>query len=456
MKNEALSKEFQIKFHKSFRWAFAGSLVYEITKTLHNIFLIKLLIPQEYGIISSCLAFTYFLTKFTDLGASSSLLPFFSLIVKSKQNFKSLLFKYYLLPHISLTTIIVIITTALLHQTKLPQPISTTTLYLITIVVILETIRSFLRLFMYTALQTRVVVFIEVATFLGFVLSVWMPYLIFNIPISFNSVFIPHFIESAVSVFFLIIFLMNFYKKLPDKPKNIPSNILSRTLKTKALNYTLRLSREFFSTHFLTPFFAFRFGLEYAGIFYFSTVLAHSIQSVFKVSVGYMGNALFATLKDENSSEKQLAFSILCHKMSRILIPITIFLIINLKNILKHALVSNINTMVFILPLLFLFILIIDFVMTIYEQLYIAEEKAEIFLIFKILEFLIFIALIKLTSAQTPIPIFLIGIIFIKILCFMLVSFNAFKHWKVVPKFTASMRQIAIYTIISLFLSLAL
>ncbi|KKQ32480.1 MAG: hypothetical protein US49_C0007G0022 [candidate division TM6 bacterium GW2011_GWF2_37_49] len=451
-----LSNEFQAKYHKSFRWAFIGSLIYEITKTLHNFFLVKLMIPQDYGIISSCLAFTYFLTKLADLGASTSLLPFFGLIVQSKQNFKNLIFNHYLLPHLPLTFFIVLATTFLLRQTNIPQAISWNMLCLIALIVIIETVRSFLRLFMYTALQTKAVACLEVSTYLGFVLSVWTPYLILKMPLSFKSVLMPHLIESTASVIILTIFLIQFYRKLPSKHQSVPSNISTRMFKTKALNYILRLSREFFSTHFLTPFFAFRFGLEYAGIFYFSSVIAHSIQSIFKVSVGYMGNALFATLKNESSSDKQLAFSILCHKMSRIIIPITIFLLINLNKLLKLARVKDISKIALILPLLFLFILIIDFTMSLYEQLYVAEEKTENFLGFKIFEFLLFIALIKFTSAQTPISIFLVGIILIKTLCFMLISLNAFKIWKVTPKFNASIRQITIYVVISLFLSLAL
>lgn len=456
MKNAVWTQEFQAKFHKNFRWAFVGSIIYELTKTLHNFFLVKVLVPEEYGIISSCLAFTYFLTKLTDLGASTSLLPFFSLIVQSKQNFKNLILKHYLIPHLPLTIFIASFITFLLHRTKLPQINTWHILILITIVVIFEALRSFLRLFMYTAQQTKAVVVLEVATFLGFVLSVWMPSLIFGSKLTFQSVFIPHVIESTITTTILLFFMVQFYKNLPNIPQNIPTNIRYRMITTKALNYLLRLSREFFSTHFLTPFFALRFGLEYAGIFYFSTVIAHSLQSVFKVSVGYMGNALFASLKNESSANKQQAFSLLCHKLSRIFVPISIFLLINLNKLLKRAMINDISTITLVLPLLFLFILIIDFIMSLYEQLYIAEERAGKFLIFKIVEFILFLILIKTTNPKTPLPLFLVGIIIIKTVCFGVISINAFKNWNVKPKIKTSLKQTVIYVAISLLLSLAL
>jgi hypothetical protein len=94
--------------------------------------------------------------------------------------------------------------------------------------------------------------------------------------------------------------------------------------------------------------------------------------------------------------------------------------------------------------------------MSLYEQLYIIEEAMPQFLSFKIFEFILFMFLINFTNNKTPLPLFLIGIIGIKILSFGIISTSAFKSWKVRPTIKATLQQITIYVVVSILLSMAL
>jgi hypothetical protein len=212
----------------------------------------------------------------------------------------------------------------------------------------------------------------------------------------------------------------------------------------------LRLSREVFTANFLTPFFAVKFGFEYAGIFYLAAVIAHSIQSVLKISVGYLGNAILANLKNSSQSEKKRAFELLTQKLSTLIIPILIILFINHGKILSYANYATLNAATIGLALLFLTIQILDFILSLYEQFYIMEEASIKFFFYKILEFVLFYLFISYSAHSKSLATILFGIISIKMMSFAIISLNAYSNWKIKPKFKANPFYVTLSVIIAL------
>lgn len=143
-------------FQKACQWIICGSLLFEGGKVLHFFFLIKLLKNNAYfGIIGSLFSMVYLTARIIDLGAANAVPPYWYQFTKSKQNFTRLLFTYFFIPSIPLAIIAPLIT---LHFFTDKFPNTNIYLFLIPVLIILEVIRAFFRLFLHMAGKTARVV----------------------------------------------------------------------------------------------------------------------------------------------------------------------------------------------------------------------------------------------------------------------------------------------------------
>jgi len=192
---EALEK----KFHKGFRWNLVGSIIYEILKTLHYFLLLRFLQTPVYGLIGSMFSIIYFTTKLADVGTTYSLPPFFHLFFKSKNNFKRLFFKYFLLPQAPIILLSSFIATFFYYQKFLTTQ-TPPYLFILPTLIILETLRSFLRYFLHFAFQSKTIIFIELTSFIGYLASIWVLFFGGAFSLSLNLIFLPHIIDSTIVV----------------------------------------------------------------------------------------------------------------------------------------------------------------------------------------------------------------------------------------------------------------
>ncbi|MFH1831616.1 MAG: hypothetical protein ABH827_02320 [bacterium] len=438
------------KFKNGLRWNFSGSMIYETIKTFHQLFLIKFLSVSLYGLIGSTLSLIYLATKIADVGTTYSLPPFFHLFTKNKFNFKKLFFKYFLLPQLPIIIITAIATTYIYRQNFVPHA---QLLLIVPIIIILETFRSFLRYFLNFSFKTKTVVILEVSTFLTYVSFIWFCVLYKHSPVTLKLILLTHVTESAivVSVFSGLVYSM--YKKLPDTENVLDSTIWRRLLNMRLFNYLIRLSKDLFTSNFLTPFFAFRFGFEQAGFFFFATNIASSIQSIFKQSVGFSGHALFANLKESSQAEKKEAFDLLCQKLVHFVAPPIIFLLINYKFIIKLGNTQDPTLLTGALVLMFLTIILTEFFLLLYEQFYIIEEATQKLFFFKIFELALLYLVVMSKASSSPL-IMLINITFIRLISFVIIAINAYYLWKIKPRLKPEAKFLTLCVIISILFSL--
>jgi len=441
------------KFNRGFRWSFFGSLTYELLKTFHCFLLLRILNPQTYGVVGSLFATIYLSTYIADCGATNSLAPYLSLWTESKQNFKKLLWRYFITPHIIILTLCSGIVTYIAAQ-KFAAITNPPYLFLIPGIIVLETIRSFLRVFLYTVFKNKLIVIIEVSLFICYVSAIWIAYLFFAIPLSYNLIFIPHFIDSVLAVALLSYVIYHFYKKLPDKEEHIQPSLWKRIAATRFFNYLLRLSRHMFTSNVFTPLFAVKFGLKAAGIFYFASTITNVLNAVIKLTFGYTGGALLASLKNSPQKEKTAAFNFLCRKLMMIVAPIIIFLTINHKALIKLSSAPNIASTVIGLSLLYLIITFTEFFFLLYEQFYIIEEATGKLFLFKLFEFAVFYGVIA--TATSSVVTTLLSVIIIRLISFSIIAINAYYLWKITPTFKTNIRYFIISVIISLLATLIL
>ncbi len=435
------------KFQLACRWILCGSILFESGKVIHNFFLIKFLSNNAFfGIIGSLFSMVYLTARIIDLGATNSVPPYWRQFTKSKQNFFSLLFNYFFLPSIPLAIIAPFVA---LHFFSTKFPDANIYWFLIPILIVLEAIRSFFRLFLHVAGKTSKVVGFELFAFVVFVTAIWGPLLFLNANPTLNQLFIPFLIDTIISVLYMTYLARQVYKRLPNEEGTIQRSIWKKLSQVRALNLLLRAGRDIFASNLLTPLFAIKCGLAQAGLFYFASQLARLLQEVLKGPLIYSGNAMLAELKEGSIHHKKAAFSELSLKLMTILTPIIIFLIINYQALLRLAKDNSATGLTINFTLLFLLITLSESLFIMYEQFYIIEEATTKLFLFKIIDFSLFYILIFSQETLTPIPA-LLAIIGIRALSFTLIAVNAYFTWRILPNIRVGWSYVINWTIAAL------
>lgn len=440
-------KEISQKFASSFRWNIFGSISYEGLKVAHQTFLLYVINAQSYGLIGSVFSIIYLVIYLSKFGIGDTLAPFLNTFIESKKNFVQLFIKNYVLPQIVVFSIAAIIATYF-YSNSFFNNAQSPYLILLPLIIICEGMRIFFRRFLHIIFFSKATVIVETVLMFFFLFLVWFPYLILGFPMTPNLIFIPYFLDSVVAIIIFTFMIIKFYKTLPNTETSYPKNFWIRILKSRFFNYSIQVSKNFFTGNFLTPFFASQFGLVEAGIFNFANHLAESIKSVMKVTILFSGNALLAKIKTAALSVKRDAFKMLGEKLNLIIYPIIIFLLINYKPLLNLKAATNITGEALLLTLVFLIITFMDHFFLIYEQFYIVEEQAHKLFIFKILEFGLFYIFIIANGISTPLAA-LLGILVLRILTFSVIATNAYGLWKIKPNFKIRLKFLIIYIIIS-------
>jgi hypothetical protein len=247
-----------------------------------------------------------------------------------------------------------------------------------------------------------------------------------------------------------------YYKQLPvgqDGVSGLPANLWRRLIATRLFNYLLRVGRNIFTGNFLTPLFAVKCGLAAAGLFYFASIVVSALQAVVKAIVGYSGNALLATVKNQGQQVKHEAFDVLCQKFVLVVFPIIALCGLNFKSIIRLSHGGTITTYTLSILLLYLIISFMDFFFMLYEQFYIIEEAADRLFFFKVLEFALFYGLISSSFVSSPI-FTLLGLVGIRSMSLVIITADAYYRWRIMPNFRARRYYVVSWIIISLLVSM--
>lgn len=432
------NRPIEFYFRKMVYWNFGGSIVYEIIKTLHNFFIIRFLSIQEYGLIGTVLSIIYLSVKMADIGTTHALPPFFSLLRKDKNIFSTIFLRFFIIPLFPAMAITAAIVTYICYYNFLP-PNAIGYLWIVPALVFLETLRSFLRYFLHFSFQSHYVVSFEVASFFSYIAAIWIQFLWFRSAITpLYMILLAHLVDSLFIVCFFIIMVFKYYRALPAKSETqiVLKEVKSRINKMRIFNYLLRVSRELFTNHFLTPFFALRFGLPKIGLFFFAGSLATSIQSVLKAVIGYSGTALFANVKEYDLVEKKKAFQLLFKKLMQMLTPLLISIIVCLPTIITISKSYMSGEIVLVSLLLFCILISIEFFFMLYEQFYIMEESAEHLFMVKLFEFF----LLYMVLGSSYFSLGMVGtfawVVGIRFFSFFIIVVNAYYRWRMHPSFS--------------------
>ncbi len=414
-------------FAPHFNAAVAGSLTYELLVIAHSSAILSIFGLETYGLLGSLLGIIHIGIHLADMGMTNSVTPFLELFLQSKQNWRFLLIQRTLLPHlpcVMLTSLAVL--TFFLHTTLLKN-IECMLLIIILILIILETFQSFMRQLLYALFKTKAVIATEIGILIIRLGVIWELHFLTQHHVTLSLIMWSHLASVLICLAIFSMLLFSTYKKLADTNLDIPAYFGWRLVHNRAYNYLLRLSRNIFTVHFLTPLFAFQFGLKTAGLFFFASKLAKVVSAVVKLSIGYSGNGLLARVKNHDLIIKRTVFTQLSSKLLSIVVPACALFFPLCVGALHSGYVQSTTADIFVLCLLFLMLTFFEFFFMLYEQWYILEEAAQHLCMIKLIELATLFVLLKYISL--PPTEFLVTLILIRALHFGFIAIHAYRMW---------------------------
>ena len=201
----------------------------------------------------------------------------------------------------------------------------------------------------------------------------------------------------------------------------------------------------FFSGNFLVPFFAFKFGLHYAGLFKIINYTSHCITSIVHHMFGSPTLAYFSQSNTMTLEVKKYFFHWISKNMYYLLYAIIIFFFVNHIKLASLSLLDAMHARAFYL---FFIINISESFFIIYEKFYISERHTDYLFAFNAIS--IFLSYIAVSYTQ---ELFVLLYIFLGIRCisFALMYWFSFYTWQLLPPLTIKISYIILCTLISFF-----
>jgi len=427
----------------SLKWLSLESITYQILLLIHQIFLFKMTKLNLYGILGTIFSFVYLLVTITNLGLEGSLSPFFKKITENKRSLRSFLL-LQLIPSIliSFLSFIFLSTASDGFNLFLNQKL----IILLSCLILLESIKKTLRAILYLSFLNKINTYVEIASLLAYIGSVWTYFFITN-KITINSIFVPMFVTSFLATTTLFLFTRKIYQKLPSKNKRLSFSHLS-IIKCRLLNFLNQFGHSLFSSNFMVPFFAAQFGFAQAGIFKLISHISYSTTSLMRKIFGWLCDTMLSQTKDMRLETKQAIFSSISQILHHVLYMIAIFLIINLNKIMTY---SKVDGALVNWPLIALFLIITlsENLFIIYEKFYIAEEKNKYTLLINIFSILLLASIINFNSHISQFYILLL-IATSRLSILSVLGFVSFRLWAIKPTYHVKPKYIALSLLVSL------
>ena len=416
------------KLSYSLKWISLESLIYHFLFLGHQVLLIKTCGYEAYGAIGALFSIVYLTVTITSIGLESSLSPFFKEITRCKKKFR-LFFVQQLIPTLLLS--IATLPVFIFCKKIVSQEISSFFILIISLIILLESIKKTLRAILYLTFNPKINMYVETISFSLYVATIWLLYALRG-SISLHTIFIPMFFMSAISCIILFLYVYTFYAQLPSGSTCKKSNIaFTRILKCRAINFINQLSHNMFSSNFLVPFFAMQFGLAQAGVFKILSHISYTITTLMRKIFGWTSDALLSQAKDLSIKEKRHIFSHISQKINHVLIGIILFFSINISKIL-HLTNRSKTILNWQLISFFMVITLIENLFISYEKFYIAEEKNGLLLFINLLSIALLVPVIQYASHLSQL-LLLFYIATIRATTFLLLAFISFYQWKIRP-----------------------
>lgn len=433
-----------LSFQKGIFFNAIGSTAFETLKLVHQALLFYLIPLEEYGRVGTIFSLLFGSISFFSFALDAILPAFINDIFSSKQKFKNYLFVLaplqvlFLMVGGSAALAFIFYNSGLL---KLPFYFS---LFFIS-TCISEGLRIAVRSLLHARALHNAPTFIDFATMVFYVGTMWIPFLIHARPLNLFTIFIPYCFCSLISFFVLCYCIALHYQTLPSE--NNESKIQwGRFFKSRFLLYGSKISTLLFTGNVLVPFFMIRFGLRESAVFKFASYGIDFFRGVLHATLGFTSSALFAQLKNASWENKKEAFykatSLLNNFLLRTLAIYTAILLWG-EQILHQPFSQN---HFFIFLIFFIMLFILEKNLLIYENLYIVEERTDILVFTKTAELFAGLFIMYVGTHLSPYTLLLL-ICTIRLSSNVIVGLHAYKTWHLAPiNSTTLFEVIALFT----------
>lgn len=408
-------------FLTSIRWAFVEAITYQLLLVAHHIVVFRTASPALFGMASTIFSLLYLTIAIANLGFDHAISSFFIGASQSKRHFNHIIQRQLLF---SLGVILVVACCFLFMQTMVPYACAC----ILAALCIVESIKKSLVALLHVALYNKPVAIIEIGALLSYIAIVWISYSR-GIPFSLYLIFAPLLLVSTISLLLYAYCTYLLYRQLPDESPTTELHLYTRIIQNRTYTWINQLSHLFFSSNFLVPFFAYHYGLTYAGLFKIISTLSYSLSSILRKIGGATSGALFAHHK--HTDNHQPHFMLATHVMHQLLYGIIIFFSINYYKILG-ATSTPLSSSHLIMAYLFLLIVISESLFITYETFLITHEKTHYLVLFNCST--IALLFVFLPSIQYAAPLVtLVTLLLVRILTFIGIYWYSQHRWKIKP-----------------------
>jgi hypothetical protein len=328
-----------------------------------------------YGTVGILFSLLYIGVTLCTLGLDSALSPFIRQYTQSKTAFRALLGRQCIPNLITYCGLILFAygydINNLLRYLGL-SPIDQSMIIILTILLIVESIKKVIKTFLGLLFYNQQLATIEISYIIVYMTTVaGLCYV--RVPMTLYVIFLPMLIYSIIIAIILAGFLYRRYHQLPDDSYSADARLIKRITQSRIFGYINQLGHLIFSGNMLVLFAA-QLGISYAAVAKIMTTSIQLVSTITQKIIGQASEAAFAHAHAYATHEKQSLFSLANYYAQIVIIGLFAFCCaLNHKAIAGHVTSSDIHTNAMILAFSIL-LLIEPFFMT-YEKKYLIEEK---------------------------------------------------------------------------------
>lgn len=408
------------KFFDGVRWNFFEATVYQLILAGHQLFLFRTISSSLFGTAGTIFASLYLIIALANLGLDHALSSFFSYAVQNKQQCT-----YFIGRQLLLASIIMVIVafSFMCFQTFVPFSCA----LIIAALCVVESMRKTCMTILHLAYLNKECALIEIGSLIFYSGIVWTSYY-GGIPFSLYLIFTPLLITSSMALVISSFLLYRLYQQLPDQSVAHDTHAYRAIIATRGYTWVNQIGHLFFSSNFLIPFFAYHYGVSYAGVLKLISTLSYSISSIMRKVGGTASSALFAYSKHTNN---QRNFFMATNVVHQFLYGIIIFFTINYYKILVGTGTWMTSTHC-ALAYFFLMVTLSETLFITYESFLITHEKAHYVAFFNLSTIaLIYIVLHNLRyHAPLTTIIILLGM---RLITFLALYSFSYYRWHIKP-----------------------
>lgn len=407
-------KELPSYFYFGIKWNSLEVIVYNILLILHQTILFYACKCSTFGLIATVFSSIYLSITIFNLGLDKSLTTFFKTISNNKESFISIFIKQALVQFLIILFFVILFFYFRFKIYNFNLLTNSETLLIIGIF-ISESFRKTFKSLAQLAFLNNLTAILEIFAVLVYISVFWSMYYVQGYA-CLETALAPLFLESFLSLIILALILKKFYKNLSQKSHSSKKISLKEILFNRINIFANQITSLLFSSNFLLPITAFRFGLDTVGLLQISKSTINFLYLLLEKAFGITSGSLLTRVKYDSIDIKQENYNLSVKSLYQA-IAIIFIIAIALSPFVFLFLLKSFKTLTVLQAYLFAFAVLSNTLFIPQEQLLLVEEKIYYLMYLNLLNALILLtALLYFSLSFSLILFFFLRIIVLNII----------------------------------------